>query len=292
MDANTTFNLDLKLIPCGPTNEFFDLSNAGIFYTMIGTGAKMRITSCSTEAQFISRVSVFTSCDSNSCVDSAAETKVEGGSNTTCFDDESKAVLEFQSVAGVEYSLFVQDDTAGISGDFAMFVDELPPENAFCNSPPVLEMDKTYTGTTGGSVTSTTAPACNGTSPDGPGVWFAIPGEMDDTEVVMVVCSEQPFSFLVYSSSCSDLSCVDVKPKVEEARLCGDGSIESRVAWIPNKGESYYVHMFGDDGANFRLAFGRPLMRNDSSSGSISGKIAGGLVATTIARLVFAMLTL
>ncbi|KAL3942919.1 MAG: hypothetical protein SGBAC_002991 [Bacillariaceae sp.] len=266
LDANSTFNLDLKLIPCGPTNEFFDLSNAGVFYRMMGTGAKIRMTSCSTQAQFLSRVSVFTSCaSSNTCVDSAAETKLEGGSNTTCFDDDSKAVLEFQSVVGVEYSLFVQDDTAGISGDFAMVVEELPPDNAFCNTPPILEIDKTYTGTTGGSVASTTAPSCNGTNPDGPGVWFEIPGEMDDTEVVMVACSDQQFNFLVYSAgSCSQLSCVDVKPK-GVTRLCDDGNIQSRVEWLPTKGESYYVHMFGDEGANFRLAFGRPLMAKDTA---------------------------
>lgn len=292
LDANSTFNLDLKLIPCGPTNEFFDLSNAGVFYSMMGTGAKIRITSCSTQAQFLSRVSAFTSCDSSSCVDSAAETKVEGGSNNTCFDEELKAVLEFQSVAGVEYSLFVQDDNAGISGDFAMFVEELPPDNAFCtNSAPMLDIDKTYTGTTGGSVPSTTAPACNGTSSDGPGVWFAIPGEMDDTQVVVVACSEQAFDFLVYSKGCGALYCVDLMSK-GDSRLCEDGSIESRVEWIPNKGESYYVHMFGDQGANFRMAFGRPLMRKDGSGGSLSGKLAGGFVATTIARLVVAMYVL
>lgn len=293
MDANTTFSLDLKLIPCGPTNEFFDLSNAGVFYKMIGTGAKVRITTCSTQAQFISRASVFKSCDSSSCVDSAAETKLEGGSNTTCFDEESKAILEFESEAGVEYSLFVQDDQAGISGGFAMWVHELPPDNAFCNTPPVLEMDKTYKGYTGGSVTDENAPACNGTSSNGPGVWFGIPAEMDDeTEVVMVTCSKEPFDFLVYAEGgCSELSCVDVKPK-REAKLCDDGTIESRVEWIPTKGQSYYVHMFGEEGANFRMAFGRPLMRKDSSGGSLSGKLAGGLVATAIVRLVIAILML
>ena len=292
MDANTEFNLDVKLIPCGPTNEFFDLSNAGVFYTMIGTGAKIRITTCSTQAQFISRVSVFTSCESSSCVDSAAETKLEGSSPNTCFDEESKAILEFQSVAGKEYSLFVQDDQAGISGDFAMFVEELPPDNAFCNTPPTLEMDKTYKGSTGGSIPDANAPACNGTLSDGPGVWFGIPAEMDDTNIVMVTCSKQPFDFLVYEEEgCGALSCVEVfKPK--ETNLCDDGTIESRVEWFPTKGQSYYVHMFGKEGGNFRMAYGRPLMRKDSSGGSISAKLAGGLVATAIVRLVFAILML
>lgn len=266
-DANSTDNLQLKLIPCGPTNEFFDLSNAGVFYEMEGTGAKIRITTCSTQAEFISRVSVFSSCSSDSCIESAAETKVTGGSNVTCFDDETKAILEFQSVAGVMYSLFVQDDTAGISGDFAMTVEELPPDNAFCSSPPVLEIGKTYTGTTGGSVPSINAPTCNGTSSDGPGVWFAIPKEMEESNIAMVVCSKQPFDFLVFSGgSCGALSCVDAKPK-GDAKLCDDGTFESRVEWSATKGESHYVHMFGSKGAQYRFAYGRMSARAPGSGG-------------------------
>lgn len=285
-DANSTDNLQLLLVPCGPNNEFFDLNNAGVFYTLEGTGAKMRITTCSTQAEFISRVSVFSSCDSKSCIDSAAETKETAGNRSTCFNEKLKAALEFQSTADVAYSLFVQDDKAGKSGDFALTVEELPPDNALCGGIQRIELDETYTGTTGGSVTSTNATACNGISPNGPGVWFEIPGVDDDTEVVMVTCSKQPFYFLVYEGgNCSALSCVEVKRKPETARLCGDGTVESRVAWDPNRGSAYYVHMFAAEGAQWRLSHGRPLM-NRSSAGSIWSREAASVVVLTVATMV------
>jgi hypothetical protein len=276
LDSNFEQDLEVKLMTCGPDNELFDTNNAGVFYSVDGTDARMLVSSCSEQADFRNRVSVFSTCDSGTCLNSATENKESNVTSFTC-PHANASFIEFQSTAGETYSIFVQDEHAGESGNFWLDLEEIQPENGSCQTALELEMDETVVGTTAGANIVAVEP-CNGTSPDGPGTWFRIPAEDDDgddsgdEQLVFVACSRQQFNFLVYSDGgCDGLTCAETETQTDEEKFCEDGSTQSRVSWIATKAEAYYVHMYAEEGAQFRLAFARLGARNDQDD--ISGEI-------------------
>lgn len=271
LDSSLEGGLGVSLMTCGPDNELFDTSNAGLFYTVDGTDARMIVSSCSDQTDFRNRVSVFSTCDSGTCLNSATENK-ESNFTSTC-PHANASVVDFQSIVGETYSIFVQDEHQGKSGNFWLSVEEIHPENGSCQTALQLEANETVAGTTAGADVAS-ALSCNGTSPNGPGIWFRIPADVDEgdeKQAVFVACSRQKFDFLVYTDGeCDELACAEIEPEEDRETFCEDGSPQSRVSWVATKGEAYYVHMFAEQGAQFRLAFAHPGRANIDISGGIN----------------------
>eukprot|EP00980_Cylindrotheca_fusiformis_P003613 scaffold812_cov124-Cylindrotheca_fusiformis.AAC.5 len=282
--------ISVNLITCGGSDgddELFDVNNLGVFYTVEGTDARLRVSACSNQTDFQNRVSVFSSCDSDSCLNSAASENHQDSNVADICPNANASIVEFQSTLGETYNILVQNENAGQSGNFSLAVEEMQPENVVCQQAMELEMDKTIAGTTAGvGVSSSSVESCNQNNTNsssssssttiGPGVWFYIPAESSDNsgddngnyQIIVGTCSMQRMNFWVYNADAGcdeELTCVEVEPQVDGNYSCEDGSPQSLVTWFSTKEEGYYVYMFGEEGTQFRIVFTRSLLSNGDS---------------------------
>lgn len=276
---SSTFNVVIDtskndLRRCGGSNTLFDLNNAGIFYSIVGTDALMRVSTCFDETDLNNRISVFTNCETqSSCVVSESS----GHSGSAICSNSMGTVVEWQSIKGETYYIKVQNERAGESGNFGLQVQEVPPENDSCTAAIQLDEDDTLLGTSSGAIIEGTSTV--------PGVWYYIPPEevnqVDDTiedeegdrkVVVVLACANEQLNLYAFNGTCNDLQ--SLESEKYENLDCGDGSLASAIYWNETKNETsdYYLFVTTDNtaGAQFRIGQARFLL-NDNDGGGSSG---------------------
>jgi hypothetical protein len=285
IDATTGPTLDVDLMRCDAgDNALFDTTNGGVFFTIEGTDAVMQASACSEEQDFQNRLSIFGSCEPHSCIISASANKEASNYTNDCSHGNS-SIVEWQSKVGESYSIFVHDERATKSGRFKLGIKELLPDNGSCETAIDLVDSETVMGTTAGSSFAAIKSCESNITMSAEGVWYRIPADPSagEKEVVVSVCSREPFEFSVFSDGdCNDLSCVETAPTSSVSKLCSDGTLESRVSWIDTEGSAYNLLLHAPSGALFRMAYARdpPYISSGAKSVTNLGWSAVFLLAT------------
>jgi hypothetical protein len=223
--------------PSVPTCGVASIISPGVWYTVIGTGGRMRagFDESGEETDFDARVSVFRgSCSSLECVEQ---------------DVEQDGSLRWNSTASELYYMLVYgaDALDGSSGNFSLFVD---PGNELCTD--VVNPLPTNGTIVGGAIFGNGSnassidglPLCDGypfEPSTGVVAWFSVVGT-GGTLLVSSCEFETGFDVAVYSGSCGNLTCVE---GLEEGRDFGFG---------PNIQASGFTGSFdeyGSDGERF-----------------------------------------
>lgn len=196
-----------------------DINNPGVWWSIQGTGLRMRATSCNVKTNIKVKLSVFTGpCNALRCVgggqepDFGCETSAqsgEWGSVSTAYD--------FDTHEGQVYYILVQQtvsDQAGVV--FMGFAPALEPPNNACHDAVGPVPRDGFTTVNGNSLQANMdAPApgfCGTNQGEYPGVWYQIFGT--GGRVTLEACSEYNtggFEFSVYNGfRCDDarLTCV------------------------------------------------------------------------------------
>ena len=270
---SSTFNVVIDetkndLRRCAGSNTLFDLNNAGVFYSIVGTDALMRVSTCFDETDLNNRISVFANCETQtSCMVSESS----GHSDSTICPNSMGTVVEWQSTKGETYYIKVQNERAGESGNFGLQVQEVPPENDSCTAAIQLDEGDTLLGTSAGAISEGTFTF--------PGVWYYIPPEVviieheegDRKVVVVLACANEQLNLYAFNGTCGDdLQSLDFEK--DETMDCGDGSVASAIYWNETKNETsdYYLFVTTDNtaGAQFRIGQARLLLNDDDGGGS------------------------
>jgi hypothetical protein len=123
-----------------------------LFYSFVGTGAKMRISTCSAETAFDTTLLLDTT--GSSCENNAFCLVNDGFSKDLECDPSGKAVTgSFYSVSGNKYLLAVQGGNSVNAGTFGLsLLEYIRPENDACSKPqlisPSVHLDSVAEGST------------------------------------------------------------------------------------------------------------------------------------------------
>jgi hypothetical protein len=225
-------SLDTGVPTCGVSS----ITSPGVWYTVYGTGGRMRafFNEFGEETDFDARVSVFRgSCSSLECVE----------------QDDS---LRWNSTAGELYSILVYG-ADGSSGDFGLFVDL---GNEFCtdvvNPLPTNETIAIGTTLNGANASSVVGlPLCEASAGQGGAVaWFSVIGT-GDTFRASSCDLPNDLAFTLYSGSCGNLTCVD-EVDIGFDQYDGYGGFGStplcdvRASWNSSENVEYYLLVQGD----------------------------------------------
>jgi hypothetical protein len=235
-------SLDTGVPTCGDSS----ITSPGVWYTVYGTGGRMRafFNEFGEETDFDARVSVFRgSCSSLECVE----------------QDES---LRWNSTAGELYSMLVYG-ADGSSGNFGLFVDL---GNEFCTDVvnPLPTNDTSAIGTTlnGANASSIVSlPLCESSAGQGGAVaWFSVMGTGNTLRASSCDLPNE-FDFTVYSGSCGNLTCVD-EVDIGFDPYDGYGGFgttilcEVRASWNSSENVEYYLLVQGDGAYNIKVQEG------------------------------------
>ncbi|KAG7346726.1 hypothetical protein IV203_005795 [Nitzschia inconspicua] len=282
--------LEISFRQCG--GQTFDAGTPGVWFTIDGTGAMLKATTCqsetnndnggaeSTESSSSHRISVHNGedCDSLICLDSG----LEQDSDCTI---AGSSFVEWQSVVGQQYYILVHDPSVSQSGgDFVLTVKDItaPPVNDLCENAAALVESVTMGGTTLGATETSLLLECTSNMEEAPtsrvdpsvGVWYTIPAseneEMNKTSIFL--CSESAgLSLAVFSgNSCgettSGISCVESTATDNFEFQCGsETEIASSVSFNVTAGEEYLVLVYGARNAAFGVSFVRATVGEDTN---------------------------
>ena len=195
------------------------ITTPGIWWYIMGTGKKIRASSCDTQGrtQIKVKISVFTgSCSNLRCVGGGSEPDYECTVLTTAANGDwntSSTAFDFDTFAGQTYYILVQQMDANLAGNVWMsFREPNTPQNNDCINAigPVPRDNTLVDGTTvDGSTDVVPAGFCDG-SELYPGVWYQIIGT--GGSVTIGACAQlntDGFHFSVYDgANCNSLTCV------------------------------------------------------------------------------------
>ena len=232
-------SLDTGVPTCGVSS----ITSPGVWYTVYGTGGRMRafFNEFGEETDFDARVSVFRgSCSSLECVDQ---------------DD----TLRWDSTAGELYSMLVHG-ADGSSGNFGLFVDL---GNEFCtdvvNPLPTGETFAIGTTLNGANVSSIDGlQFCEASAGQGGAVaWISVVGT---GEILRASSCDLPneFDFTLYSGSCGNLTCVD-EVDIGFDPYDGYGGFgaaplcDVRASWNSSENVEYYLLVQGDGAYSIKV---------------------------------------
>jgi hypothetical protein len=280
----------IQLIQCND-GQLFDVESAGSWYFVEGiAGGRLRASTCSEATNFKHRITLFSgeNCESRSCLASGIDPDLDC-SYTEASAANNATYIEWDSASGQNFYILVHDFFAGDSGDFGLSVKEVtpPPENDLCDSAVELNTDQFLAGSTAGATfdIGVKCDRCIGSGPTYPGVWYRIPAQGIDTEVVTTVCSDfTSFNVSIYTGVCDEVECVD---SVQELGLtCNSAGMAANSTWTADKGQEYYilVHATEKNGeletAPFEILLSRSESKDgdgDGGDGDGSGSIASSL---------------
>jgi len=217
-------------------------SHPGVWYQVVGTGARLTASLCNEMTQFDTKISVFTgSCGSLQCV---------SANNQWCGYQSS---VDWESTPGTTYYILVHGATGGTSsslGDFGLAVFEfLPSSNDLCPDAILLEPGAVERGSTSIASADENFESCNHvvakSKNQAPGVWYKIVGT--NSGMRASTCgSETTFDtrISIYKGeSCDELQCI-----VSDDNGCG---FQSSAYWYASEGETYYILVTGNLFINF-----------------------------------------
>ena len=269
-------NFSINLIRCG--GQTFNANSHGVWFELMGTGARLRASTCSEETNFTNRITIFEGdvCDQRSCLYSGKDEDPNCSYTNSSF-------IEWESISKTIYYVLVHDRNVGESGTFGLRItDETEsPENDSCENALELEEESVVQGTTIGATMSSGVKCdrCPEDGPQNPGVWYKIPPSDTKAEVIVATCGvESMFNVSVfYGNRCDELSCQEATPDLD-ATSCDGGFFAYRSTFVAEKEEEYHLYVHGaesSDGLNtgrFGVAFFRSEVGEDGDIPSIESK--------------------
>jgi hypothetical protein len=247
--STSASTVDVTTIPlsrCGD-GQLFDVERPGSWYFVEGIagGGRLRASTCSEATNFKHRITLFSgeNCDSRKCLASGIEP------DSDCpYTDASNATnatyIEWDSAPGQNFYILVHNFFAVDSGDFGLNVKDVtpPPENNICDSAVDLNTIQFVAGSTAGATLDigVKCDRCIDGGPKYPGVWYRIPAQANDAEVVATVCSNLlSFNVSIYTSACDEVECVDSMQVL--GLTCNSDGMATNSTWTADKGQEYYI---------------------------------------------------
>jgi hypothetical protein len=210
-------------------------SGGGVWYSIVGTGSPITISTCNAATDFDTQLAVFSgSCSGLTCV----------GANTydnSCSNRRASTVT-FTAASGTTYYVYVTG-TAGATGTFGLSVSTCaaPIPNDLCSGAIAISCGQTLSGTTAGAST-TGAPGFCGTSLNtAGGVWYSYTAATAGSIVASLCNSSFDTKIGVFTGTCGTLTCVAGN---DDSSLCTPGS-RSRVTFNATAGTTYYIYVTG-----------------------------------------------
>ncbi|RZW55539.1 MAG: T9SS type A sorting domain-containing protein, partial [Flavobacteriaceae bacterium] len=218
----------------------------GAWYEFVGTGDIINVNTAG--SSFDTKLGVFTGdCDALVCVD---------GDDDVNFPSDPTSEVEFESVAGTVYKIYVTGFSAN-AGDYNLNVNCVDPPNEpidlqgsnDCADAPQVTCGQPVNGTT---VTfDDSNPIDCGTVNTAPGVWYKLDGPGGN--VTVSTCNNANFDtkLSIYSGDCASLTCV-----AGNDDGIGCSGFSSEVSFNTSAGTTYYiyVHGFGSASGDFTLS--------------------------------------
>lgn len=223
--TGTTLNATSDAAPaCGTA-----ISAPGVWYTIIGNGQQITLSTCPDE-EYDTKLNVYEgSCGALVCV----------GGNDDAAAGVYCSTVSFASQVGTAYLVLVQGYD-GESGPFTLTATCQGLSNDVCAGALPITCGQTYSGTTA-NATSDAAPFCE-TGVTAPGVWHDFVGT--GQQVIISTCPDEAYDtkLNVYTGSCNALSCLNGNDDAADGAFC------STVTFVAELGVTYHVLVQGYDG--------------------------------------------
>jgi hypothetical protein len=211
---------------CG---RLFDAgASPAMWYSVVGNGKGLRVSTCDTNDDFIAQVAVYRgSCDNLACI---------GGGDQNCGEQSAVAWIGEE---GEEYYILVQG-LEGRVGDFNLTVEELIPDpTSDCNNPVPVPLDGvSIIGSTLSGSIDNIGLCRNVMNVVAPSVWYKVFGT--GSVLIASTCDlylENLSKIEVYYGNCQNLVCADVRRST-----CGN---QESLAWESVEGETYLIQVYG-----------------------------------------------
>jgi hypothetical protein len=219
LDGESTYNRDrYDVESCG--NLVFSTAS-GTWYSTIGTGVALTVSTCNSSTNFDTQISVFRgSCDDLQCVD-GNDQACGDQSSVSWFSEEGEPYFILGKLVDItKFSPDIQyfhltnvlvHGFRDATGRFNIFLEDyniIVSEQ--CDSSIDAPTDGTsILGTTKGAL-SEKAPSCADTTDNWPGVWYQLTGTGRTMAASTCQSSAQIPSYIsIYSGECASLTCVD-----------------------------------------------------------------------------------
>lgn len=229
--STTEATNDVEAFDCGTS-----VSAAGIWYSFVGTGDALSLTTCE-NTFYDTKINVYTGyCNALICV-----TGNDDGGNCG-----TGTTASFASDLGTTYYILVQG-YEGVVGEFEMIATCGPVTNDYCQGATPIICYQSLSGSTL-DATPDAVEGC-GTGIQAPGVWYTFTGISDP--VVLSTCESTDYDtrINIYSGGCNGSVCVTGNDDTPGIGTC------STVGFLPDAGTTYFVLVQGYDGqvGNFLL---------------------------------------
>lgn len=212
-------------------------STRGVWYELVGSGNMLTLWTCDPETTFDARVSIFTgNCDSLTC---------EAFTTSSC-SELTQAPFQFNTVAGVKYSLLVHGSSSSEMGSFSLTLSSDSSNTACASALAITPAANTYFGTTEGVSGGRAIGCADGQDAvEGPsGVWYSFVGT--GAQFSFSTCSESTVfatNIAVFTGACFNLECVS-----GESSPCGQQGV---VSFPTTEGEDYFIRITGANATEF-----------------------------------------
>jgi subtilisin-like proprotein convertase family protein len=225
--------------PGQPTCNGLSTFNAGVWFTTVGNGNVLNLTTCSANTVLNTRLYVYTgSCGAFTCVGAATGT-------TPACSPSTAASVQICSTLGETYHILITNDTSG-TGQFELSVQDLGacPTNDLCENAVPVSVGGSVLSNNVGATNDPGQPTCNGLSTFNAGVWFTTVGTGNN--LIASTCSANTVlntRLYVYSGTCGAFTCVGANATAVPA--CSPSNAAS-VRFCSTLGETYYILVTND----------------------------------------------
>lgn len=224
--STTDATLDPGTITCGTA-----VSAPGVWYSIVGTGDAITLSTCQ-DLAYDTKINVYT----GSCEDLVCVTGNDDGG-----DCDVGSTASFPSDPGTTYLVLVQGYN-GFTGDFELAVTCGPVGYDYCQGATPIGCNQSLAGSTVGA-TPEAIPFFCGTGIQAPGVWYTFTGTGDPVTISTCESSDYDTRLNVYTGSCGALECVTGNDDTPDVGVC------STVSFLALEGTSYLILVQGYDGA-------------------------------------------
>ena len=246
-----------------------------VWYSVVGTGARFRATTCTAESNFEATLVVMNNCDGSSCI-------VYDWGDQTCPDGTKGATVEWFTTSGTTYNLAVTGYGATDTGTFGLnVVEDVLPANDDCESAievvPTLTKDTTVVGSNANA--NQEVLSCASTT--GGTVWHSVMGT--GARFLASTCTPEttfPATLVLTNRGCDGAGDVCLDYEWGDSNSCEDGTIGAQLEWFTENGTEYFVAVAGyspSDAGAFGLTVMEYVLPENDICGLAEDVSSGGL---------------
>jgi hypothetical protein len=250
-----------------PNKCGFEITLAGVWFTVLGTGDRLSASTCNKYTFFEARVSIFQSrnngivgpsaqCDDLECIDES-----EGAFYTLC-DGSQGSLVSWKSTDRQKYYVLVHGNESE-NGAFGLAMD-FQVSNDFCEDAVLVPVGQTVISGSTISGTVDQVGSCGEAVNSAAGVWYAVEGTgLSITANICYEATDRDLHLSVFEGSCGDLECVSGSSQedcADDFELCEaltwPPQAGMRLSWNAVAGSTYYIAIRGDsrDAGNVELS--------------------------------------